>query len=292
MNQYVVDAGCCIDWNHFNSYKNYRVYNNVSACGQLANATATWWWLNHLLTSGNRHTYFRPSIANNLITFILVSWDGVRLSPLSTSATNRSIVPAPDDRWWVWSSRWNENWRGKPKYLEKNCLSSTLPTTNRTWLDLGSNPGPHVGKPECGAPQPNDLILQPKIWTHVNEKLSGRRLLRHLCHVYKKFSHRNLYWVVVGSTPDLKLSMLFWEIFLALDINGPDEIGAGIKVFITNSGKCFFGRTFTESSGPITFTLSFLSLFSQLVCVYKARRSEVFCAGLQNHESFSPPLLL
>jgi hypothetical protein len=29
---------------------------------------------------------------------VLVSWDGVRLSPLGTSATNWPFVPAPDDR--------------------------------------------------------------------------------------------------------------------------------------------------------------------------------------------------
>jgi hypothetical protein len=44
--------------------------------------------------------------------FFLVSWDGVRLG---TSTTNWPTVPAPDDRWWVWSSWWNENWQGKPK---------------------------------------------------------------------------------------------------------------------------------------------------------------------------------
>jgi hypothetical protein len=35
------------------------------------------------------------------------------------------IVPVPDDRWWVRSSRWNENWQGKPKYSEKTCPSAT-----------------------------------------------------------------------------------------------------------------------------------------------------------------------
>jgi hypothetical protein len=29
------------------------------------------------------------------------------------------IVPALDDRWWLWSSWWNEDWQGKPKYSEK-----------------------------------------------------------------------------------------------------------------------------------------------------------------------------
>jgi hypothetical protein len=37
---------------------------------------------------------------------------GLRLSPLGTSVTNWPIVPAPGNRWWVWSSRWHENGRG------------------------------------------------------------------------------------------------------------------------------------------------------------------------------------
>jgi hypothetical protein len=69
------------------------------------------------------------------------------LSPLGTSATNWPIVPAPDDRWWAWSSQWDENWQGKPKYLEKACSSATLSTTNPTWSDLGSNRGRRDGKP-------------------------------------------------------------------------------------------------------------------------------------------------
>jgi hypothetical protein len=71
----------------------------------------------------------------------------VRLSPLGTSATNWPVVPAPDDRWWVWSSRWNENWQGKPKYSEKTYPSAILSTTNPTWHDLGSNSGRRGGKP-------------------------------------------------------------------------------------------------------------------------------------------------
>jgi hypothetical protein len=42
------------------------------------------------------------------------------LSPLGTSATNWPIVPLPDDRWWVWSSRWKENWQGITKYSKKS----------------------------------------------------------------------------------------------------------------------------------------------------------------------------
>jgi hypothetical protein len=65
----------------------------------------------------------------------------VRLSPLGTAATVWPIVPAPDDRWWLWSSRWNANWQGKPKYLEKTCPSATLSTTNPTWPDPGRRGG-------------------------------------------------------------------------------------------------------------------------------------------------------
>jgi hypothetical protein len=82
-------------------------------------------------------------------TLFLISWGGVRLSPLGTSATNWPIVPAPDDRWWwwMWSNWWNENWQGKPKYSEKTYPSATSSTTDPTWLDLGSNLGRCGGKP-------------------------------------------------------------------------------------------------------------------------------------------------
>jgi hypothetical protein len=77
----------------------------------------------------------------------------VRLTPLCTSATNCPIVPVPDDIWWWrWSSRWNENWQGKPEYSEKTCHTDPLSTTNPTWLDLGSNPANR-----CGKPVPNRL---------------------------------------------------------------------------------------------------------------------------------------
>jgi hypothetical protein len=38
----------------------------------------------------------------------------------------------------MWSSRWNENWQGKPKNSEKTCSSATLSTVNPTWPDTGS----------------------------------------------------------------------------------------------------------------------------------------------------------
>jgi hypothetical protein len=72
---------------------------------------------------------------------------GVRLSPLDTSPTNWPIAPVPDGRWWMWSSQWNENWQGKPKYFEKTYSSATFSTINPTLPDLSSNPVYHNGKP-------------------------------------------------------------------------------------------------------------------------------------------------
>jgi hypothetical protein len=80
-----------------------------------------------------------------LYSFFLVSYGGVRLSPLGTLVNNWPILPALDYRW-VWSSRWNEDWQGKPKHSEKTCPSATLSTTNLTWPDPGSNPGLPCGK--------------------------------------------------------------------------------------------------------------------------------------------------
>jgi hypothetical protein len=79
--------------------------------------------------------------------FFLVPLRALRLSALGTSATNWPIVPAQDNRWWVWSSRWNEDWQGKPKYSEKSCPSATLSTTNPPWPDLGWNLDSRGGKP-------------------------------------------------------------------------------------------------------------------------------------------------
>jgi hypothetical protein len=92
----------------------------------------------------------------------LSSCGGVRLNPLGTSATSWPVVPTPDDTW-VWSTWWNDNWQETPKYSEETCPSTTLSTTNPTWLDLGSNPGRHSRKPAT-----NRLSCGTAISTDVN----------------------------------------------------------------------------------------------------------------------------
>jgi hypothetical protein len=71
------------------------------------------------------------SLVSHASLFFIVSWGEVRLSTLDMSATNWPIEPAPDDKL-VWSSRWNKNWQGKPKYSEETRHSATLSATNLT----------------------------------------------------------------------------------------------------------------------------------------------------------------
>jgi hypothetical protein len=83
----------------------------------------------------------------DFLNFFLMGWDWIHLvlRPLF------GLLYQPRDErwwwWWLWSNQWNENWQGKPKYLEKTCLSATLPTTNPTWPDPRSKPGRRHGKP-------------------------------------------------------------------------------------------------------------------------------------------------
>jgi hypothetical protein len=72
-----------------------------------------------------------------------VGWDWVHLvrRPLTGLLYQPRTI---DEECWAVG---NENWQGKPKYSEKTCPSFTLPITNPTWLDVGSNTGRRGGKP-------------------------------------------------------------------------------------------------------------------------------------------------
>jgi hypothetical protein len=59
--------------------------------------------------------------------------------------------------------------RGKPKYSEKTCPSTTLSTTNPTWREQGSNPGLRGGKPatnrvSCGVQDYCNYRTQSKVF--------------------------------------------------------------------------------------------------------------------------------
>jgi hypothetical protein len=47
-----------------------------------------------------------------------------------------SILYQPLNGRRVWSSRWNENWQGEPKFSEKTCPNASLCTTNHMWSNL------------------------------------------------------------------------------------------------------------------------------------------------------------
>jgi hypothetical protein len=74
----------------------------------------------------------------NLVSRTKLSWGGVKLSPLGTSATNWPVLLVPDDRW-ICSSRWNG------KYSKKTCTSVTFYFTNATRPVLDSNLGRQGG---------------------------------------------------------------------------------------------------------------------------------------------------
>jgi hypothetical protein len=84
--------------------------------------TENWWRKWHFTSCG-----FSYAEESEILALVIV-----RLSPLGPEATNCPIVPAPDERCWVWSSWWNENWQGKPKYSEKTYSCVTLFTVNPT----------------------------------------------------------------------------------------------------------------------------------------------------------------
>jgi hypothetical protein len=73
--------------------------------------------------------------------FSLVSWNGVRLSPLHMSNIAWPVLPPPDNRWWVWNSRWNENWQVKLKCSEETFHNATSSIINPTWLGQGRRGG-------------------------------------------------------------------------------------------------------------------------------------------------------
>jgi hypothetical protein len=94
--------------------------------------------------------------------FFLVSWGGVRLSPLCTSANIWPIVPAPDEECGIVGGmrigRGNRSTRRKPAPVP--LCPPQIPH------DLGSNPGRRDGKPatnrlSCGTALHSVRVSQP-----------------------------------------------------------------------------------------------------------------------------------
>jgi hypothetical protein len=123
--------------------------------------------------------------------YCLVSWGGVRLSQFGTSATNWPIVPAHDDRWWwMWSSRWNENCQGKPKYSDKTCPSANLSITNPKWPNLSSNPAT------------NRLMTE----TQIQSEISSCEIRGDWKSTGTVFSHSSFGFITLTAIPPLPLT--------------------------------------------------------------------------------------
>jgi hypothetical protein len=101
-----------------------------------------------------------------------VGWDWVHL------AHRPLIIPAPDDRLCVWSTRWNENWQGKLMYSEKPAPMSPCPpqiphdltwywtwaATRSTVRSKSGNPLDNVGLKSCFYVVTAHIHLDIKKW--------------------------------------------------------------------------------------------------------------------------------
>jgi hypothetical protein len=125
-----------------------------------------------------------------------VGWGEAESTRFGTSANNWPIVPAPDDRWWVWSIWWNKKLQRKAKYSEEICLSATLFTTNPTWLDPGSNRGRRSRKPLTNRLSYGTTYARNIQWVCVNADLCSRLCLNLL----KTLKLQLVSWKIVGLT--------------------------------------------------------------------------------------------
>jgi hypothetical protein len=101
-------------------------------------------------------------------------WDEIE----STWYVSQKFIYCTSPGWRrIWNSRSNANWQGKPECWEKNCLSTTLSTTNPTWFGLGSNLGCRSDKatnrfsfltlwPVCGQTEVNFPAELPRMWQY------------------------------------------------------------------------------------------------------------------------------
>jgi hypothetical protein len=72
-----------------------------------------------------------PTAVLNVLVKILLTWPGIEPWFLCRRACSLvGILNEPGWLWW-WRNWWNDDWQGKPKYLEKTCPSA-LSTTNPT----------------------------------------------------------------------------------------------------------------------------------------------------------------
>jgi hypothetical protein len=85
---------------------------------------------------------------------------------------------------------WNEEWQGKPKYSEKTCPSSTLPTTNPTCQIRARTRAAAMGSQPLTA----SALARPILEITVNDLLDKRQLTSNfletkvlLCNVNEDF---------------------------------------------------------------------------------------------------------
>jgi hypothetical protein len=100
--------------------------------------------------TGKRHKRWnRPGLTGTYVAQLFLNSHSGGWSPTGSTRRDGHLLASctcSGSLWW-WSNWWNGDWQGKPKYSEKTCPSSNLPTTNSTWPDPCLNPGLLRGKP-------------------------------------------------------------------------------------------------------------------------------------------------
>jgi hypothetical protein len=130
-----------------NNFAGYHIQlPNKTTLGKMYCLTSNLSWHDVNLKTSKSYVDCKPTDSNEsrtfFVCFLRCGWAWVHL--LRRPRIGLLYQPQTIDD--EWSSRWNENWWGKPKYSEKTYPSATLSTTNPTWLDPGSKPGRCNGK--------------------------------------------------------------------------------------------------------------------------------------------------
>jgi hypothetical protein len=100
------------------------------------------------------------------------NWNSGGWSPIgSTRHCGHQQAYCASRRWiWWWRNWWNDDWQGKPKYLEKTCHSAALSTTNPTCSVRTRTRAAAVGSQQLTA----WAMARPGVhFNHLNQPLSG-----------------------------------------------------------------------------------------------------------------------
>jgi hypothetical protein len=155
---------------------------------------------------------------NIRLNLILMSWGGVKLSPLGTPVPIGHIIPAPGGRW-TWSTSWNENRQQKQK-------SAILSTTSPKRSELGSNPGRYSGKPTLTAWAMARLTTRryiPKDWILLNHRCENLTEILPFSYFLSSFRNEHFGCLYMGSD-EMRSNTEIWA--RKLELNYEEDLNS------------------------------------------------------------------